>query len=77
MENIDIYNTPAMLAPSGDVNNLVNPDSQQTGLIVAAACCLILTTIFASIRISTKAFVLRAVRIEDCRSFSRLVTELY
>ena len=77
MENIDINTTPAMPAPPGDVNNLVNSYSQQTGLVVAAAICLTLTTAFVVIRTFTKTYVMRAVRVEDCRSDSWLAAELY
>ncbi|KAF4627474.1 hypothetical protein G7Y89_g10675 [Cudoniella acicularis] len=65
MENINIYTTPAAKAPPGQVNNLINPYSQQPGLVAAAAVCLTLTTIFVAIRTFTKVYVLRATQIED------------
>ena len=67
MESPEIFNTPAMRAPDGQQNNLRNPYSQQTSLISAAAVYLAIATLFVAIRTFTKVYVMRAVRIEDCK----------
>ncbi|KUI57687.1 hypothetical protein VP1G_05001 [Cytospora mali] len=65
MENININTTPAASAPPGYKAGISETPSQQPGLVAAAAVCLTLTAIFVAIRIFTKAYVIRAVKVED------------
>jgi uncharacterized membrane protein YdjX (TVP38/TMEM64 family) len=64
---MDPATTPAMPAPPGEVNNLVDAYSQQGSLIVAAALTLSFSAVFVLIRVFTKAWVMRQMRSEDCK----------
>ncbi|TVY73379.1 hypothetical protein LSUE1_G005369 [Lachnellula suecica] len=66
MENtIDIHNTPATQAPPGYTSNLVNPETQQPGLVAAAVVCLSLTTVLVGIDFLQRHTSYARVRIED------------
>ena len=65
---IDIYNTPAAPAPPGEVNNLINPDTQQTGLVVTFVLAMSTTATGVLMRLFTKAYLMRSLRSEDCAS---------
>lgn len=62
----------AMEPPPGVVPNFVNPPSIEYYSVLCASICLPLVTIFVTLRMFTKVFVLRKVCAEDCACASNL-----
>ena len=59
---------PALEAPPGDINNLVNPYSRRWLVIFTSATTLTVTTLFVVIRVYTKRFINESgLRWDDCK----------
>ena len=67
--SVDIYNTPAGLAPPGVTPNLVNPFYLRTVDLTTHTLCLAVSTIAVALRIFTKVYIMKQVRTEDCNAF--------
>lgn len=67
---IDIYTTPALHAPDGIESNLVNPYSTHRYLVATSAVCLVFSFLAVTARTFTKAYILRKMEVEDCKSHS-------
>jgi len=63
---VDVYNTPAGLPPPGVVPDLVNPHYLHTIDLVTHVLCLVVSTIAVALRIFTKVYIMKQVRVEDC-----------
>lgn len=64
-------NTPALGAPPGQVNNLVNPPSLFAVDLVACYVSLALVLVLFGVRVYTKACLLKQWYIEDCECLLR------
>ena len=57
-----------MPAPPGEINNLVDPYTQQSHIIAAIVVCLSVTATGVAIRTFTKIYVQQKMRIEGCET---------
>ena len=58
---------PAGKPPPGVLPNFVNPPTLNTASVSAMTVELVLTTLFVSMRMYTKAFLMRSLWYEDCK----------
>ena len=64
--SVDIYTTPAGLAPPGVIPNLVNPFYLHTIDLITHILCLAVSTIAVALRVFTKLYLMKQFRAEDC-----------
>lgn len=63
-----ILNAPAGSPPAGHKSNLVDPPSMATTGAICLILCTILPTLFVSVRLYTRVFVIRKVMLSECKS---------
>lgn len=63
-----ILNGPAHSPPPGKVSNFEDPINQDTAIWAVLSTLVVLTTIVGSVRLYTRAFLVRSVTYEDCKS---------
>lgn len=63
----DFPDFPAMLPPPGEVSNFVDPESLHSVVFGVGVSTMILMVTALGIRIFTKAVLMKAVRIEECK----------
>ncbi|KAF2200499.1 hypothetical protein GQ43DRAFT_481526 [Delitschia confertaspora ATCC 74209] len=72
MVGLDLNTTPDMRAPLGQVSNLKDPYSLHNYLVATSAICLGLAVLAVIVRIFTKTYLLKEVRIEDLDGVCRV-----
>jgi hypothetical protein len=68
---MDPNQIPAFEPPDGVESNFINPETQQTTLIVASVITLFLVVGGISARTYTKAAIMKQFDITDCMSLSK------
>lgn len=63
---MDIYTTPAMEAPEGEISNLINPTSLMTTRIGLCSAALAVVLVLVSIRVYIRC-VINRFNFEDCQ----------
>lgn len=64
-----LLNGPAAAPPPNTVPNLENPHNENRLAIAVIATCLALATVFSVLRVFSRVFCVRKVRLEDCKYF--------
>lgn len=67
MTNIDLDKLPALTPPPGVTPNFVNPYSQGRAIFITTGICVGFVTPAVTIRVFTKAYVIKRVNLEDCK----------
>jgi hypothetical protein len=70
MSTFDLSSIPAMQPPPGMESNFDNPETMYPIVLGVAIATMTLMTIVVAIRIFTKAFIMRDMRIEECKAAS-------
>ncbi|KAK0716162.1 hypothetical protein B0H67DRAFT_582515 [Lasiosphaeris hirsuta] len=65
MADADFNELPAMIPPPGHTPNFVDPETLHPAVLSVAIVCMTLMTIAVAIRVYTKAFILREMRVEE------------
>lgn len=60
-----LQDMPAMMPPEGQIPNFVNPETMHPIVLGVAIGTMVLMVIALVVRIFTKAFLLREVKLED------------
>lgn len=63
---------PALMAPPGVKYNFVNPPDMQTDFYIDLVLCLAISSLAVSMRVWTKARLIKKFGREDCKEFSIL-----
>lgn len=71
MAAVNMNEVPAMLPPSGRVSNFDNPETMHPIVLGVAVATMTLMTLAVAIRVFTKGFIMKDMRIEECQ-FSNL-----
>jgi hypothetical protein len=62
---------PAGMPPTGAVQNLDNPPNHNAGFVAGYTVCIVITTIFVSLRLYAKFVFLKLPRVVDCEMTCR------
>lgn len=65
---VDLSQEPALTPPDGVTSNLVDPPNQNALVITVVFLCLAISTFLVLIRAYAKLFILKTIRLEDCKS---------
>lgn len=68
MASFDINSIPAMAPPPGQTSNFDNPETMHTTVLAVAIATIGLMTMGVAVRVFTKGFIMRDMKIEECQS---------
>lgn len=67
MAPLNMNEIPAMLPPSGRVSNFDSPETMHPIVLYVAVATMALMALAVAIRIFTKGFIMKDMRVEECR----------
>lgn len=59
---------PVMDPPPGEVQDLDNPPNKNDVVVAVYTVCIVIVSIFTTLRVYSKFFLLKTPKVEDCKS---------